>query len=78
MFRRFLQIRLTKRLFLLFITEIQKDEKSSEIKNLKKHKCSKYYYRIRTGDYRIGLYIAKKEVEFIRFLHRKDVYKFFP
>ena len=38
----------------------------------------KGYYRIRTGDYRIGF---KKEGQFIIFMrvrHRKDIYKFFP
>ncbi len=60
------------------INEFQDAEKLSEIKNLKKLKGSKYFYRVRMGDYRIGLIIMDKEVELIRILHRKDVYKYFP
>ncbi|MCP5063970.1 MAG: type II toxin-antitoxin system RelE/ParE family toxin [Ignavibacteriae bacterium] len=60
------------------INEFQVAEKLSEIKNLKKLKGSKYFYRVRMGDYRIGLIIMDKEVELIRILHRKDVYKYFP
>ena len=39
------------------INEFQDAEKLSEIKNLKKLKGSKYFYRVRMGDYRIGLII---------------------
>lgn len=36
------------------------------------------YYRIRIGDYRIGFKIEREKVIFMRVLHRKDIYKFFP
>ena len=49
-----------------------------EIKNLKKLTGFKNHYRIKIGDYRIGLYIENNIVEFSRFLHRKDIYKYFP
>jgi len=37
-------------------------------------------YKIRIGDYRIGLIIdkEKKEIICIRIAHRKDIYKLFP
>ncbi len=41
-------------------------------------KGSEDYYRIRLGDYRLGLRIEEGTVSFIRCLHRKDVYKYFP
>ena len=50
----------------------------SEIKNLKKLKGYKTYYRIRTGDYRIGIYFNKDSFEFAAIDHRKDIYKYFP
>jgi len=50
----------------------------SKIKGLKKLKGFDNYYRIRISDYRIGLIINSRNVEFIRFLHRKDIYKYFP
>lgn len=36
------------------------------------------YYRIRMGDYRIGLRVDRDTVFFIRILHRKEIYKYFP
>ncbi len=41
-------------------------------------KGSRNYYRIRIGDYRAGIIVEGLTVEFIRFLHRKDIYKYFP
>ena len=48
------------------------------IKNIKKLKGSNNFYRIRIGDFRLGLLIEDGVVEFIRCLHRKDIYKYFP
>ncbi len=38
------------------------------------------YYKIRVGDYRIGLHIdsGQQQVEFQRVLHRRDIYRQFP
>lgn len=38
------------------------------------------YYKIRFGNYRVGLKIDvdQQEVEFRRVLHRKDIYREFP
>lgn len=48
----------------------------------KTQKLSGYqtYYKIRVGDYRIGLYIDTNErlVEFQRVLHRREIYRKFP
>jgi len=48
------------------------------INSIKKLKGYKNHYRIRIGDYRAGLIIDGNTVEFIRLLHRKDIYKRFP
>jgi mRNA interferase RelE/StbE len=50
----------------------------TEINNLKKIKGSKNAYRIRVGDYRIGVFIKNETVIFSRVLHRKEVYRYFP
>ena len=60
------------------ILEVEKAETLSEIKNLKKLKGETKYFRIRIGDYRIGLYIENRIVEFATMDHRKDIYKRFP
>ncbi|MEM8807296.1 MAG: type II toxin-antitoxin system RelE/ParE family toxin [Cyanobacteria bacterium P01_G01_bin.38] len=49
-----------------------------DINNLKKIKAEADYYRIRIGDYRIGFLFDSDKLIFIRFLHRKDIYKYFP
>lgn len=50
----------------------------TEIKNLKKIKGHKDAYRIKVGDYRIGIFIQNETVTFSQVLHRKDVYRYFP
>ena len=50
----------------------------SEIKSIKKLKGHTAAYRIRSGDYRIGIFIENNTIEFIRIAHRKDIYKIFP
>ncbi len=49
-----------------------------EITNLKKLKGYKTAYRIKLGEYRIGLIIENREVFFVDFAHRKDIYRRFP
>ena len=46
--------------------------------NVKKLGKGPEYYRVRIGDYRIGLKVAGDAVEFVRLLHRRDFYKHFP
>jgi mRNA interferase RelE/StbE len=49
-----------------------------ELNNLKKMQGYDNFYRIRLGDYRVGIEFFENEIIFVRFLHRKDIYKFFP
>jgi mRNA interferase RelE/StbE len=50
-----------------------------EIKNLKKLTGFKAYYRIKIGEYRIGIeYEKPKQLHFITVLHRKNIYNRFP
>jgi mRNA interferase RelE/StbE len=46
--------------------------------NLKKLTGYKNSYRIRLGDYRIGIVIDDNIVTFAAFDHRSDIYKYFP
>ncbi|HZG41619.1 MAG TPA: type II toxin-antitoxin system RelE/ParE family toxin [Longimicrobium sp.] len=48
------------------------------VSNLKKLSGSGSYYRIRVGEYRIGLSIKDDVVTFVRVLPRKDIYRYFP
>jgi mRNA interferase RelE/StbE len=49
-----------------------------EIPNIKKIKGASNAFRVRVGDYRIGIYIEHDSVEFVRVLSRRDIYKKFP
>lgn len=48
------------------------------IKNYKKLKGYSDKARIKVKDYRIGLQINADNIEIVRVLHRKDIYKKFP
>jgi mRNA interferase RelE/StbE len=49
-----------------------------QIPNIGKLKGYSNYYKIRIGDYRIGLKYTDDTLTFERILHRKDIYKVFP
>jgi len=48
------------------------------VKNIKQLRGGSNYFRIRIGDYRVGLKIEGDVVCFVRFLHRKEIYRYFP
>ncbi len=48
------------------------------IPNIRKLNDPGNYYRIRVGDYRLGMKVQKEEVTFIRCLHRRDICRYFP
>ncbi|WP_293347793.1 MULTISPECIES: type II toxin-antitoxin system RelE/ParE family toxin [unclassified Microcoleus] len=60
------------------IEEVEEAENLANISNLKKLKADGNYYRIRVGDYRIGMTADENIVIFVRVLHRKEVYRYFP
>jgi mRNA interferase RelE/StbE len=56
---------------------VEQAQHLGQVANLKKLRGGNYY-RIRVGDYRIGLTVEGDAVTFVRFLHRKDIYRYFP
>jgi mRNA interferase RelE/StbE len=60
------------------VANVQRAKNLEDIKNLKRIRGTHSMYRIRIGDYRLGLVITDTVVVFIRCLHRKDIYKYFP
>ncbi len=60
------------------IEEVEQLPSIGAINNLKQLKGGENYYRIRVGDYRIGLKLENETVVFVRFLHRKEIYRYFP
>ena len=57
---------------------LENSDSFKSIRGVQKLKGSKSAYRIRLGDYRIGLNKLKDGVELVRILHRRDIYKYFP
>ena len=60
------------------IEAVELSESLSPMPNLKKLKGHEHYYRLRAGDYRVGLALKGDTVIFVRVLNRKDIYKYFP
>ncbi|MVN23412.1 type II toxin-antitoxin system RelE family toxin [Mucilaginibacter arboris] len=60
------------------IENVEQSFNIASIKNIKKLKGFKNAYRIRIGNYRIGIFVTDDAVEFVRIVHRKDIYNLFP
>jgi mRNA interferase RelE/StbE len=60
------------------IENVEKVKSPREIHAVKKLKGHKTAYRIRCGNYRVGIFIEKSEVIFAAIAPRKDIYKKFP
>ena len=60
------------------IEHIENTQNPHDITNLKKLKGGSNYYRIRVGEFRIGLTIENDTVAFVRCLNRKEIYRYFP
>jgi mRNA interferase RelE/StbE len=60
------------------IEDVEGTEDPKNIAGLKKLKGEDHYYRIRVGEYRLGLSIGGDTWVFVRCLHRKDIYRYFP
>jgi len=60
------------------IHEIETAANIQDLKNLKKLSSESRHYRLRLGNYRLGLIIGTDTVTLVRILHRKDIYRYFP
>jgi mRNA interferase RelE/StbE len=60
------------------IDHVQKADSLTQVVSLKKITGETQYYRIRLGDYRLGIKVSGNSVIFIRALNRKEIYRYFP
>ena len=60
------------------IAQVEAADSVREVGGLAKLGGSSGYYRLRVGDYRIGIALEADEVEFVRCLHRREIYRYFP
>lgn len=60
------------------IGQLENCKSLSEIHNVKKMKAKGNYYRIRIGNFRLGLKQEQQTLTLLRFMDRKDIYSYFP
>ena len=60
------------------IIQVESADNITQIKNLKKLSGYDIYYRIRVGDYRIGIKVEREVVHFVVVEHRKNIYRNSP
>jgi mRNA interferase RelE/StbE len=60
------------------IAQVESANSLSDLQNVKKLEGYTTYYRIRVGEYRIGIEVLEGQVIFACFLNRKEIYRYFP
>jgi len=60
------------------IAQVESAANLQEIHNLKKLRGGSDLYRIRIGDYRLGLVCQEGTVIFVRCLHRREICRYLP
>jgi len=60
------------------IVRVEEAPSLHDVPNLKKLHGSKGHYRIRIGNHRVGISLRGDTVVFVRFLPRRDIYRYFP
>lgn len=60
------------------IEETEAAAKLHEVTGAKKLSGEGSFFRIGVGEYRIGMAVVGSEVEFVRCLHRREIYRRFP
>jgi mRNA interferase RelE/StbE len=73
-----IHLKSVKNSILKIIDEAKASDSISQISNVKKLKGFRSAYRIRFGEYRIGVFVEGNLIEFARVLHRKEIYRYFP
>jgi mRNA interferase RelE/StbE len=73
-----IKLQFVRKAILHVVHQVEEAENFSEVPNSKKLSGFSSAYRIRIGDYRIGVFVEGDLVQFVRVVHRKDIYKKFP
>jgi mRNA interferase RelE/StbE len=60
------------------IEQVETAQTFQQISSLKRLDAKGKYYRIRVGDYRVGFVFETGAATFVRCLHRKEIYRYFP
>ena len=60
------------------IEQIEAASSLSDVSNMTKLQGGGNFYRVRVGDFRMGLILNGETIVFVRCLHRRDIYRYFP
>ena len=60
------------------LTNLEDCKAISAVKHVKKMAGGGNYYRIRAGNYRLGFKLDSDTIILLRFMHRKEIYNYFP
>lgn len=60
------------------IERVERSRSLQDLTGVKKLKGAGDYYRIRVGEYRVGIIFKGDTVVFVRCLDRKEIYRYFP
>ena len=60
------------------IAAVESSATIQSIPGIKRLKGGDRYFRIRVGDYRIGIVQEGKVLVFVRLMNRKEIYRYFP
>lgn len=60
------------------LEEFENAKDLSSMPQIKKLKGHSRLFRLKIGSYRLGFSYEDNNIDIIRFLHRKDIYKLFP
>ncbi|MCL7762309.1 type II toxin-antitoxin system RelE/ParE family toxin [Polaribacter sp. Z014] len=69
--------KLLKQLETVFIN-LEEKEILNQVSNVMKMSGHKDFYRIRIGNYRLGIHYSEETITIVRFVKREDIYKLFP
>jgi mRNA interferase RelE/StbE len=67
-----------QRIYELAFTTLEAINTLEEIPNIKAMRGYSGRYRIRIGDYRMGIEVNGDAIEVMRVLHRREFYRYFP
>jgi mRNA interferase RelE/StbE len=60
------------------IERVEQVRMFQDVPNLRRLEAKGKYYRVRVGEYRLGLTFDNGVWTFVRCLNRKDIYRYFP
>ena len=67
-----------QKIFEVTFTKLPQANSLKDIPNIKAMKGYPNRYRIRVGNYRIGIEVLDEKIDVIRVIHRRNFYRYFP